>query len=327
MKRKLLSLLFIVIALSLVITGCGKKAKEEKKKTIPYEDDGVALIWEVKSETSTIYLVGSIHVGTEDMYPLKQVLLDAFENSDALAVEADIIAFETDLELMTELSYMMLYTDGTTIKDHLSEETYNLLMDYINTVGISGVPKTYAEHYLPIILSSAIDQQYYADSEYKSEYGVDVYFLKQAKEKGMPIIEIESVMKQYEIFVGLSDRLQDLVLKSTLETTKSEATTAVELMLTAWLRGDSEEFGKFLELQDSLSMSAMTFEEKILYEEYNRKLLDNRNIGMADKVEELLKGDQNIFYMVGSAHMFGDTGIIKLLESRGYTVTNIVEDK
>lgn len=327
MKKNLLSLLFIIIALSLTVTGCGKKNIKEKEKTISYDDDGIALIWEVKSKTSTIYLVGSIHVGTKDMYPLKKVLLNAFDNSDALAVEADVVAFETDFKLISEVSNLMLYTDGSTIKDHLTEETYNLLEEYLNNVGIDGVPKQYAYYYLPIILSSAIEQQYYENSEYKSKYGVDMYFLKKAKEKDMPVIEIESVIEQYEMFVGFSEELQDFILKSSLKTTEEQSINSVELMLLEWLKGDSDKFGSFLELQDNISMLAMSDEEKELYEEYNEKILYNRNIGMTNKIEELLKGDENIFYMVGSAHMFGDNGIIKLLENRGYTVTSVRENK
>ena len=60
-----------------------------------------------------------------------------------------------------------------------------------------------------------------------------------------------------------------------------------------------------------------------LVDEYNTKLVTERNIAMTDKVEELLKGNKDVFYIVGSAHMIGEDGIVDLLQKRGYTVTKL----
>lgn len=38
---------------------------------------------------SDLYLLGSIHVGSEDMYPMGQHILDAMEAADVLAFECD----------------------------------------------------------------------------------------------------------------------------------------------------------------------------------------------------------------------------------------------
>ena len=51
---------------------------------------------------------------------------EAFEDSDALVVEADIIS---DIEGLQYLQSKMTYTDGSTIKDHISEETYAKLKE------------------------------------------------------------------------------------------------------------------------------------------------------------------------------------------------------
>ena len=49
-------------------------------------------------------------------------------------------------------------------------------------------------------------------------------------------------------------------------------------------------------------------------------LITDRNVGMADKVEEYMQGDKTYFVIAGAAHMIGDDGIPALLRSRGYTV-------
>ena len=49
-------------------------------------------------------------------------------------------------------------------------------------------------------------------------------------------------------------------------------------------------------------------------------MLDDRNIGMKDKLEEYFNNGYDVFYMVGAAHLLGDKGIAKLVEQDGYTV-------
>ena len=49
-----------------------------------------AMFWKVSSADNVAYLLGSIHLGSKDMYPLAKEIEDAFERSAALIVEVDI---------------------------------------------------------------------------------------------------------------------------------------------------------------------------------------------------------------------------------------------
>ncbi|HVX66984.1 MAG TPA: TraB/GumN family protein, partial [Bryobacteraceae bacterium] len=48
------------------------------------------LMWKATSPTNTVYLVGSLHFGTPDMYPLPETIQSAFQKSSALVVEIDL---------------------------------------------------------------------------------------------------------------------------------------------------------------------------------------------------------------------------------------------
>ena len=52
--------------------------------------DKKAFIWQISSDTSTIYLMGSIHVASSAIYPLDEVIENAFQIADSLVVEIDI---------------------------------------------------------------------------------------------------------------------------------------------------------------------------------------------------------------------------------------------
>lgn len=320
MKNKIFKLLLVVIML-FSFTGCGKKDSKEddiKEKV----NNNEALIWEVKSDTSTIYLVGSIHVANDETYPLQQKLLDAFEASDAIAVEADVTNIDSDL--LEQIQTLMIYLDGTTLSDHISEETLTLFNDYVAEYDISSFNEDTIEllyMFKPWVLYSLIESDIVVEAGFDSESGIDLYFLNEAKSKNMPIIEVESVMLQYNMFDSFSEELQEFMLKNTLETSRDDTVSSLKLMLSLWEKGDVDGFELLLDEDNADVLVERTDEEKKLYEEYNQKLIIDRNIGMADKVEELLQGNQDVFFIVGSAHMVGEDGIVQLLEDRGYTVT------
>lgn len=322
MKNKIFKL-FLVLIMLISFVGCGKKEVEkEKEPETPVVDPNTndALLWEVKSDTATIYLAGSIHVADEDTYPLQQKLLDAFNSSDAIAVEVDVVAMQKDMELMNEMSNMMIYSDGTNLKDHVSEETIALFNQYVEEHGISGLTSEQIELlyiYKPWVLQSLISSDLTVEAGFDGNLGIDMYFINQANEKGMEIIEVESAMFQYTMLDNYSSELQELLLRGAIEGDREESIQELKDMLDIWERGDIAGLEELLasETED------LTEDELKLYDEYNKAMIVNRNIAMTDKVEELLKGDKDVFYMVGSAHMVGEEGIVKLLQERGYTVT------
>ena len=320
MKNKFWKL-FLVLIVLFTFTGCGKDKEKDKTKEPEEvkENNNNALIWEVKSDTATVYLVGSIHVAGENTYPLQKVLLDAFEDSDALAVEANIVDGMEDEELTAQMTAMMMYSDGTTARDYLSDETEQLLNDYVAEYGISGMGAESLEMlymFKPWVLQSLIESDLVLEANLDAENGVDAYFIREAKKKNMEIIEVESIMFQYNMLDSYSQELQDYLLKSSLKENREDSKKELLELLATWEKGDVEALDRLITAVDE----DITDEELKLMEEYNKAMLTDRNIGMANKVEELLKGDKNVFYVVGSAHYLGEDGIIQLLMNKGYTV-------
>jgi uncharacterized protein len=55
----------------------------------------------------------------------------------------------------------------------------------------------------------------------------------------------------------------------------------------------------------------------------SKKILDDRNVVMATKIEEYLKGKDPVFVVVGAAHIVGDKGVAKMLRNKGYKVEQV----
>ena len=88
-------------------------------------------------------------------------------------------------------------------------------------------------------------------------------------------------------------------------------------MLRAWLAGADDEFLALFEQQAG---------ESELAREFNRMLLDERNIGMAESIAGYLQGTGTYFVLVGAAHFVGDNGIISLLERKDINGSRILSD-
>ena len=275
------------------------------------------LLYKVADEDSTVYLFGSIHVGTQEMFPLPQYVETAYEKSDVLAVECDVVAFEEDFEKQTEVLMNFIYTDGTTISDHIEAETYEgakkilTEQNYYNAM---------LDYYYPSLWISFVDSFLYTKLGYNSELGIDMNLIKRAKESGKTIDEVESIESQYNMMAGFSPELQQIMLDDSVEAYYSEDSKAeLDKLVNDWYTGNENGI-----INDNAEdLKELKEDEKKLYDEYIDEMLTKRNIVMADYAEQSLEGDKDVFVCVGCAHVVGDGGMVDLLRERGYKVDKV----
>ena len=265
---------------------------------------GRGFMWEVESNGNTVYLVGSMHIADDSFYPLPEEFEEAFAEADYLGVEIDIskAADEAQQKLILDLGS---YQDGTTLKDHVSSETYTKLGDILKK---NGLEPNALDAFKPWVAESTLTSLKSATAGYEASAGVDLYFIQKAIESKLPIIELESYESQLGMFNDFSKELQEETLKATLDNF-DVLDDSVNQMAEMWKTGNDEQL---LDLTNNFSDN----------EEYNKAMLIDRNIGMADKIDGYLKSDkkEEYFIVVGAAHYLGEHGIVKLLEDKGYTV-------
>ncbi len=288
----------------------------EPEITEPTESTITPLLYKVTdSEGNVAWLFGSIHVGEEYFYPLPDYVLDAYASSDALAVEFDIVSFETDFDAQIEALQQMVYTDGTTITDHISEELYNDAKAALKDLGMYS---SALDYYCPAMWSSFIDSAMIEQMGVDTSLGIDLYFLNRAHEEGKTILDVESAAFQYGMMAGYSEGLQAMLLESSVASAALVEESKEDLMqlLQAWAAGDEAAF-------DALINAAPEFEsaeEEALYNEYQNAMITSRNLNMADFAEDALKSGEEVFIVVGAAHIVGAGAMAQLLAERGYTV-------
>lgn len=279
-----------------------------------------AFFWKISStenaSTAVVYLVGSIHFADNSFYPLRQKIIDAYQQADALVVELDIS--KTDHQVYNKLlTQRGIYKDGRTIKDVIAKETWLQLrqrLQYLN-IDYDTVKK-----YKPGVLVLTLSAVQVMRLGYDPELGIDAYFLSKAMQQnlsayGLPkeIIELETLEQQLNLFLNIPNG--DLLLKESLYSL-DEAEALMTEMVRYWKAGDEKKLSYLLFEQALIEYPAFS----AIYD----SLFYDRNENMMRQIEEMLKQPEGShFVVVGSGHLIGDKGIVQMLRDKGYVMQRL----
>ncbi|WP_223670979.1 TraB/GumN family protein [Kangiella shandongensis] len=266
-------------------------------------------LWKIEHNGTASYLFGSIHMGEATMYPLPQPVTQAYEASDAIAVEIDLSSIN-QAEMAQTVQEIAMDPDNTLVSV-LSEETLSEYQEYCTE---TKSPCQMFNSFEPWFAAMTLEALSMQQSGYSEKYGVDMHFLSEAKKHQKDIIELETFDFQLSVFDTLPLELQDMFLYSVV--TKEEDETSE--LVAAWKQGKVEEF---------VASSLLEAEEKGLdqasYEQFMDALLYKRNRGMADGIAEQIEQGKALFAVVGAAHYGGDKSINHYLEEKGFTVERV----
>lgn len=293
---------------------------ENAPETAP-EEQATPLLYRVTgTDGQQMYLMGTIHVGDAKTGHLPEEVYEAFNASDALAVEADIIAFEEKLE--NDPAFAQQFAEATA---NPSEKTAKELLDadvYETAVKLMQAGGNYSSNaeFMPLhIWSSSIENLYLNMSDLRSEKGMDMRLLLLAKSQDKPVLEVESAVDQYRMFANFSTDLQVLILEDTVLCTGAEYRADVQTLYDLWCAGDEAELREVL----SEEPEGLSAAELALQKEYTDAMIIQRNKGMHTKAVSYLESGDTVFVAVGLAHLLQENGLVDTLREAGYTVEQI----
>lgn len=299
MKKKSLAFVSLLMALMLYAgAACGEASP---------------LLYQVTDgEGHVIYLLGTIHIGEEDMYPLSDAVEKAYQDADILAVEMDLIAAQQDMSQMMQYSLALMYTDGTTIQDHIDPETYALGVENL------GQPEAVIKRMRPVAWLSLAQDQSYSRIGQSAEWGVDMMLLQRAHEEGKVIHELEGMESQMNTMLAMPEEIVEFQLQQYLSYPEA-ADLSMKLLSAAWRYGNEEIFSLLL-AQESVSIPK---ELQQAYDAYAENLLHSRDDLFEQKAKEYLASGEKVLFAVGAAHIVGEGALAERLANAGYEVKEI----
>jgi uncharacterized protein len=265
-------------------------------------------LWSVRAGGGTVYLLGSVHLVKPDLYPLDAVIEEAFARSDTLEVEVNAADLDATRRNALIKQYGF-YRGDDTLKGALSPETYAGLDARFAKLGVD--MERFAKM-RPWLVALALQMMELQRLGFDPQYGIDLHFINQAKGR-KTIGELETFDSQMRLLSGLSDRDQELFLRYTLADLDLVA-GEMDRLMTAWRRGDVATF------------RAVILKERSRYPEFEpiyRKLIDERNRMMFERIETLLNTPGTYFVVVGSGHLVGEGSVNDLLRRKGYEVDQL----
>ena len=287
--------MFLTVLLALTLSSAGPSAQAGKKN----------FLWKVEDGNGAMaYLLGSMHVLTPEFYPLSPAIEQAFIASNTLVEEVDLDEMSDPVQMMGALAKAML-TDGRTLDQLVAPATF---AEVKRRAEKAGLPLLAMQRMKPWLAAITLMAPTLQAAGFRAELGVDRHFFDRAKTAGLKTQALETLAYQLDRFDQLAPKLQEDMLKATLEDLDTQVAN-VGALAKAWAAGDAKGIevlllGAFLESPE-------------LYD----RLLVERNRNWIATVESCLQQKSACFVVVGAAHLVGPHGVPTLLEKKGYKVT------
>lgn len=263
-------------------------------------------VWKAQKGTSVMYLGGTCHLLRETDFPLPPEFDTAYKASE-------IVVFETDIGKLLDPSVQQkflakaMYSDGSTVDNHLSDRTYGELSAYCEA---NGIPLEALRQFKPSMLMVTLTVMELMKLGVTPQ-GVDQFIYEQASRDRKVVERFETVDEQFNYIISMADGIEDEFVSYSIKDMKSVKQN-YESMVDAWRMGD---VGKL----DELMVSEIKTRMPKLY----KKLISDRNRNWLPLIEAYQKTPRTEFILVGVAHLVGPDGIIETLKKKGYKVDKL----
>ncbi len=261
------------------------------------------LFWRVDTPGATIYLLGSMHLASPELYPLRGEIMAAFESADALVVELDVSGARA-LEIQQQMLLRGRYPEGQTLAGELSPATWAALSSRLQS---SGLPPALMQSLKPGLVVTTLSTVEMMKLGLNPEQGVDRFFLDRAR-GNKPIIDLETVDQQLDVVLDTPQ--PELLVQQTL-VQLDDLESLMGQLVDYWKRGDSKGLARLV-IEDEL-------EKYPEFRDLHRRMFDDRNRAMTAKILDMQARGGTYFVVVGAGHLVGDQGIVAMLSRRDQT--------
>jgi len=262
-------------------------------------------LWQVRSDTVTMYLLGSVHLLRRSDFPLDPALDAAYDDSELLVLELDLNAADP-IGTQALINRIGRIGNGD-LADWMGES------DYQRAHALAAELDVDLDRLRPLkpwLAAITILQLQLARLGFSPDLGVDFYFAGRADDDGKPVLGLETMEFQLAQFDGLDRQQQSAFLLQSLEEAE-DIPGEIDAMVDAWQSGDTAALARVLE--DGFSG----------YPELYDRLVRQRNSNWLPQLLALLNGDKDVLVVVGALHLVGSGSVIGMLEQRGFVARQL----
>jgi uncharacterized protein YbaP (TraB family) len=272
-------------------------------KTAAVQKHSESCLWAVQTPSNKIYLLGSMHLLKPDDYPLAASISRAYAQSQMLVFETDIDALQQPATLM-RIQALGLYPEGQNLLQNLDAPLRSRVEKKLADLGL---PLEIYNRAKPWLVATDLAVKELEKLGFNPNNGVDVYFFNRAKADGKPIGFLEPVEFQINLFGEMDQQAQINFLSQTLDDLEVVGQLAGDLVK-SWKDGDADKLHELL---------YKSFKD---YPNLYDRLLIQRNKKWVPQIENTLRRNKNVLFVVGAGHLVGPGSVVDLLRKKGYRV-------
>lgn len=263
------------------------------------------LLWRLDKGGRTSWLYGTVHVNRVDWVLPGPGVQEALSRSDVLALELD----PADPELER-----LLARPGDPAREARVVEGLQQRIAQLAQRACLPVERLAAMRPLFQLMMLGFVEGRRAG--FHPEFAVDMVLYGLAQRTGKSVVALETAAAQVAALIPESEADERVLMQRGLEDLESgESRAVLARMLQAWSRGDAAALASYPQWCGCMDTAA----EQRFY----RRLNDERNTGLAERIDKLHAQGRRVFAAVGALHMTGPRSLAVLLRERGYQVQPI----
>lgn len=263
------------------------------------------LLWRLEKDGRASWLYGTVHVSRVEWLVPGPRIQAALVGSDVLALELD----PADPEIRRQFG-------ARHDPARQARVTAGLQARIASLAAQACLPAEQAGAVRPMLLLALLSLAESRREGLHPEFGVDAVLWGMATRLGKEVVALETAAAQVAALTPASEDDERELVASALDDLEAGSSRAIlQRMLQAWAGGDEQLLASYPQWCQCLDTPA----ERRFF----RQLNDDRNPGIADKLDALHAGGQRVFAAVGALHMTGPNALPDLLRQRGYRVERI----
>ncbi len=262
-----------------------------------------SLLWKIEGNgiPKGSYLFGTMHLIEKQYFIFPEKLEKLVKKSDQLVLELPGLPNQMEAMKFVKLA------DGVTFFDFFTPEQTDTILDWAQKelkMSEDKFRKTMGGMKPFVVVQTATQLHFIGKTE-----SYEMSYEKLARENSIEIKGLETLEEQMSLFDDLTREQQaNMVMEGIRNTQKMlELTKTMQEVYTR---------------QNVDSLYILISEEGGTISEEQSEFLDNRNERWVPKIEAMIS-EKKSFIAVGAGHLGGPSGVIRLLEKRGYTLTPV----
>ena len=288
--------------------------KMEKELQKPVKESGrftEGVLWQIKKDKQLVgYIFGTLHMNDKRINEVRESIIGKFDEMTSFAMES----FPSDHYFNPYHGGQMIKGDmtlpkGQTLEDLIGKELYLRVEEVLLDVGLD---RETILHLKPW----AAMRSFAVKAENTEDLILDYELLDRAAAQKKDLYQVESIEEFLVTFYSMPEDVQIKLLEFTVNSYK-EMRNTIDLMLEAYLEEDLTKMYRI-----STNFIPNKPEYKRYRETYLKHLIKNRNVVMEHYMRKPMR-EKKTFIAVGALHLYGDQGVLALMEKDGYQVKRI----